>query len=395
MTYKLLSCSLNHPDSKHPYRGLFNKRALQAVADLEECLVTAFAPIPYVLPFGPKSDYWHVPIYEQYSSYGVIRPRFVYFVPKSLLYTFTGESYRKTLEKAAAGVDFDIAHGWHIFPDGYGLLSIAEEKKRPFTVTSHGHFINNIDNLPPRVQNQVQRVLLEANRVICVSEALANKAASIDDNIITTTIPIGANPDNFPTEKNHELRNKYDIPVDSQAILFCGQFIERKGVLELIDILSSLPMEGVEYIFIGHGGDLKNHLINEVEKLPQSGKISILDSVATEELREWFAIADLLLLPSHEEGRPTVIYEAMASRTAVLSTDIEGVNEQVVDGETGVLISPRSSSKLEREIRELVEDPGKLEIMGKNGFERLVENNWTWKAFAKELADVHSEILSQ
>ncbi len=58
----------------------------------------------------------------------------------------------------------------------------------------------------------------------------------------------------------------------------------------------------------------------------------IYTGVASEALPERFGIADLLLFLNHAEGRPTVIYEVIASETAVLDSDVGGVREQVVDG---------------------------------------------------------------
>ena len=56
--------------------------------------------------------------------------------------------------------------------------------------------------------------------------------------------------------------------------------------------------------------------------------------------------ADLLVLPSYFEARPTVIYEAMAAGTPVLASNVGGIPEMVVDGETGVLVPPREPASM-------------------------------------------------
>jgi glycosyltransferase involved in cell wall biosynthesis len=64
-----------------------------------------------------------------------------------------------------------------------------------------------------------------------------------------------------------------------------------------------------------------------------------------------------------------VVYEAMASETAVLASSVGGIPEQVADGETGVLVPPRDRAALES----LLTDPDRLVRMGEHGLARLVE----------------------
>ncbi|MFC6993640.1 glycosyltransferase family 4 protein [Haladaptatus sp. GCM10025707] len=393
MKYKLLASAVNHPDSQHPYRGIFNKRSLEALAKHDDCSLTAFAPIPYAPPFGPNSEFFKVPIYEEFPQHSVIRPRFLYWIPKSILYSLTGKSYRRTMEKATSETEFEVAHACHIYPDGYALMSVAENQQRPFTVMCHGHFLNNYSDLPPKVEGHVLKVLQEANHVFCVSDALTETASEIANIENISTIPIGATPSNFPIEKSEALRAKYKIDNQKTIVLFCGQFIQRKGINEIIEALPGLPKKDVEYIFIGHGGQMKQELFEATKRSDSPKSTRILESVETDELREWFAMADLFFLPSHAEGRPTAIYEAMASNTAVLSTRIEGVSEQVEEGKTGRLISPGNSEELTTALSELTENPSTLREMGQAGKERLIEQGWTWEGFADRVSRKHSDLL--
>lgn len=393
MKYNLLTSALHHPDSEHPYRGLFNKRTLQSFVQHKDCSITVFAPVPYAPPIGPQSEYRSIPMYESFSTYDVIRPRFLYLLPKSFFYSVTGRLYRRTLRESTAGTTPDILHGCHVYPDGYGLISVSNSQELPLTVTCHGHFLNNFTDLPLGVANQVRETLTVADHVFCVSDALTEKATTITPHENISTVPIGANPKNFPTEQEEQLRDKYNIAPDTAVVLFCGQFINRKGVGDIIDSLHQFPCENTKYVFVGHDGDLTEKLRAAANSTRSPGNIRIHTGLDTETLREWYAISDLFLLPSYKEGRPTAIYEAMAAETAVLSTRIDGVSEQVDVGKTGQLIQPGNINELTEAIRKMTSEKEQLLEMGKKGRERLIAKGWTWHNHANKIINIHTEIL--
>lgn len=393
MDYELLASAFYHPNSQEPYRGLFNKRSLEALADHPDCSVSVSSPIPYAPPIGPYSYYRRIPKSETFDGYEVARPRFPYFVPKSLFHALTGKFFQHTTKRIMSDLSGDIFHGCHIFPDGYGLVSISKQKQTPLTVTAHGHFLNNLSSLPPGVRRQVRKTLVNASHVFCVSDALKSIATKIAPSTTVSTVPIGASPENYPTSSKDKLREFHSIPSDTTIVLFCGQFIERKGVNDIIESFDRFPNDSVEYVFVGHGGELKNKLKNTAKSENTPDSIRIKMGLETSELREWYAMADLLLLPSYAEGRPTVIYEAMAAETAVLSTHIDGITEQVQDGETGMLIEPGNQESLVESLQLLAQDRSNLYEMGKNGLKRLVSKRWTWEGHAERIVNIHSNLI--
>lgn len=395
MSYNLLSSAVNHPDPNHPYRGIFNKRTLDALGRRKDCNLTALAPIPYAPPYGPHSSYYHIPKFEQYSNHSVIRPRFLYWLPKSLFYSRTANSLKKALMKSSKYTDFDIVHACHLFPDGFGLVSVAKEYDVPITTTCHGHFLNNTSSLPPGVRRKVRITLKESDLVFCVSNALTKKAKEFANISHVLTVPIGAEPSNFPIEKRPTIRDNFGINSETNVILFCGQFIERKGVHTIIDSLENFPESETEYIFIGHSGGLKDKLESKADMPNSPSNIRILEGISTNELRNWFTIADIFLLPSLAEGRPTAIYEAMASQTPVISTDIEGVNEQVLDGRTGWLITPQDPEELSETLISALNQPGELEKRGIRGHNHLERMGWTWSTNAKTICDEHQNFIDK
>ena len=86
------------------------------------------------------------------------------------------------------------------------------------------------------------------------------------------------------------------------------------------------------------------------------------------------AIADLLCLPSYREGFGTVVIEAAAMKVPTLGTSITGLEDAVVDGETGILVPPKNSEKLYENLRLLVDEKQRCEKLGQTEYERCIHD---------------------
>ncbi|MDD3643366.1 MAG: glycosyltransferase family 4 protein [Candidatus Krumholzibacteria bacterium] len=84
------------------------------------------------------------------------------------------------------------------------------------------------------------------------------------------------------------------------------------------------------------------------------------------------SILDVFAMPSWREGMPRSLLEAMAASLPVVATDIRGCREEVVDGETGILVPPRDAQALAGAIIRLLEDPAAARRMGEAGRSRAI-----------------------
>jgi glycosyltransferase involved in cell wall biosynthesis len=318
-------------------------------------------------------------------------PRYPYLIPKKIFYNLSGWFYSKTiprfLEKNFSPPD--VIHAGHIYLDGYGILPFCRVYDLPFTVVAHGWAINNYQNHKDSIRDKIDAVLRECDCLLCVSEALQNQVQAIAPETPTEVVPLGADPNRFPTEESEELRASKGINGDQTIVLFSGQFLERKGVPLLVDAIQRMNPDRTQFVLVGHGGHMKSDLLDLAS---ESDNVFVHEGMSNEELSKWFSVADLFLLPSYSEGRPTAIYEAMASETAVLATRVGGIPEQVEDGVTGVLIPPGDSSTLQEELERLTADKSRLKELGLQGKRRLIEKGWTWEDHAKRLKEIHGRI---
>ncbi|WP_424005012.1 glycosyltransferase family 4 protein (plasmid) [Haloarcula salina] len=395
MSVSVLASAVNHPDAINPYIGLFNHRIVRSLRDAG-IAVDVVSPRPFAPPVGPKSEYAALPDSEDWGEYDVHHPRFWYLLPKRLFYGLAGDSFARRVPRYVAETfDVpDVVQACHIYLDGYGMLPYCRTHDIPLFVISHGHFLNEYESLSRGVRSRVDETLEASAKVLCVSDALADEAATHVSAEKVETVPIGATPSRYPVDRKERLREELSIDPDATVALFVGEFCERKGIPELVDVLPKLSLPNTEFVFVGHGGAMRLDLQNALIESDFTDR-HVYTGITSMALRRWLAVADLLVLPSRAEGRPTVIYEAMAAETAVLGTDIGGVTEQVSDGKTGVIIPPERPDELADSLTSLLRDPARLDAMGQRGRDRLVEQGWTWTAYAERVESLYQDVLDE
>ena len=151
----------------------------------------------------------------------------------------------------------------------------------------------------------------------------------------------------------------YHVP----QIVSVGRLVTFKGFDDLIDACAELQRRGADFIceIIGDG-PLREMLQAKIERLDLSSRVHLLGSLSQNAVLEKLQAADLFALASTTDAQgatdifPTVILEAMASARPVVSTRLAGIPELVLDGDTGILVSPGDASALTEALQRLVYD---------------------------------------
>jgi len=170
-------------------------------------------------------------------------------------------------------------------------------------------------------------------------------------------------------------------------ILAIGRLIPKKGFADLIRACGLLAERGTSFHceIIGEG-PLKEELCDEVDQLNLQSRITFSGSQPQREIRRRLAAANVFVLPSivdsegGSDNLPTVIMEAMATGLPIVSTNVGGIPEMVIQNETGFLVQPGDISALAQAIEKLVNNRSLAEKLGQTGYERAlrlfsIENN--------------------
>lgn len=167
-------------------------------------------------------------------------------------------------------------------------------------------------------------------------------------------------------------------PSDKVKILYLGHIGKDKGSFDLIDavqLLANYDLPAYELFLAGDvlPGIEKADVSLYINNNALSGTIKLLPAVYGFEKRALFQNCDIFVYPSHHEGMPLAVMEAMASGLPVVGTTVGGIPDLIVNSQTGFLISPMSIMALAESLRKLIFDPVLRVQMGKSGAKRIRE----------------------
>ncbi len=241
-----------------------------------------------------------------------------------------------TFARAArrAARDADLVHA-HWLPAG----AIALAARRPVVLTVHGTDLE----LARRARPLARAILRRMSVVLAVSNALAGDVRSLGAREVRI-VPNGV-----------ELPETVGEEAEPPEILFAGRLSREKGILELVG-----AARGHRLVVAGDG-PLRDRVPNTLGWVPP------------QELASLYARAAVVACPSHREGFGLACAEAMAHGRAVVASDVGGLRDLVVDGETGLLVPPRDAGALRSALGRLLADPELRRRLGTNARERVRE----------------------
>jgi glycosyltransferase involved in cell wall biosynthesis len=180
-------------------------------------------------------------------------------------------------------------------------------------------------------------------------------------------------PVTYDDSERVALRRSLGVAGDAPVIAMIGRLVAEKGYPELFaamrDVDARLWVVG-ERLKSDHAESI-GALIDSVQQDPVlSKRIQFLGY--RRDVPALLRAADIFTLPSHREGMPRSIIEAMLSGLPVVATDIRGSREEVVDGKTGSLVPLGDVPALARALQRLAADATLRKAYGKAGRDRAV-----------------------
>ncbi len=172
-------------------------------------------------------------------------------------------------------------------------------------------------------------------------------------------------------------------------LLYLGRLEYEKGVHDAIAALPRIRRThpGTTLTIAGEGTQLR-WLVEQARKHKVLKAIRFAGHLEHAELLEVLHRADAAVLPSHYEPFGIVALEAAAAGTPLVTSDIGGLGEAVIDGQTGVSCPPRDVAKLAAAVRRVLDDPEAAQRRARAARERLT-SAFDWRTVADETAQVY------
>jgi glycosyltransferase involved in cell wall biosynthesis len=320
--------------------------------------------------------------------------------------------FNHTISRAINTIKADVYEAHAV--SGYGFLKAHKKRKAhaPFIQTVHGVLADEYlqaarsghltfrEELANVFMWQLARHEAESARtadiVVTVSHYSSRKIVELYgvDEAKVRVVPNGVDPEKFkPTGFHEEVKRRYGFS-GRQVVLFVGRLIPRKGLTFLVEAARDVNEEKGDTAFVIVGnGPLKRQLAKRLEEVNLSRNFFFFGDVKDTMLPDFYNCADVFAFPSIQEGQGIALLEAAASAKPVVAFKVGGVEEAVLNGESGLLVERGNHRKLGEAILKLLSNQSLREKMGARGRE-FVLNNYTWDICAERMLRIYREALS-
>jgi len=339
------------PIPDEPYRGHSEYQTLLALSKI--------ADVKVVCPF-PRYPRWFQPGYDyrapdlSFCPPGVEARYFEYPALPGLTRCINGLVCAKYLEPYLRESMPDVACNFWIYPEGYATVTVARRLGIPAIVGSIGSDLNRIPD--PFSRWLTKLAMKRATFVVTKSEHLRQRAIGMGISAAKVrTIQNGCDPSVFHMGDRSVARAQLAMDENAELVLFVGRLDTKKGIGELLEAFASLasrrPNLRLAYVGDGPGSE---QLQGRARHLALEDRVILIGACPSQKVAQWLTAANVLALPSYNEGYPNVVIEALSCGRPVIATNVGGILEQVNE-KSGILIAPRDSRALAGAIEEAME----------------------------------------
>lgn len=167
---------------------------------------------------------------------------------------------------------------------------------------------------------------------------------------------------------NMELYENAGLSRKENIVLFPARLLADKGIFEYVTAARNLKKKFPNWRFLIAGAaDYDNPSAltgDEITAICSDGDLEWLGHVR--DMASLYMRTDIVCLPSYREGMPKALLEAAAAYCAVVTTDVTGCREAIINGVTGDFVPVRNATKLEMFLEKLIKDESRRERYGRN-----------------------------
>ncbi|MCW5851729.1 MAG: glycosyltransferase family 4 protein [Anaerolineae bacterium] len=280
-----------------------------------------------------------------------------------------------TLMRTLHSLSPDLVHTHGQFAGFFGNLAARGARRRRVVYTAHfPSFITDWDTRR-KVRNYVaERVsCLCTDTLVCVSDS--DRQEFLRRRLIepekAVTIYNGIDLHQFGAAfDTTALRLSLGITAGDPLVGFFGRLTDQKGVEYLIQAAPLIiDHQPTCRILIAGDGPERSHLQGLADRLKVQPNVVFLG--VRQDIPALMSLVDLVVVPSLFDPFPVVALEAMGASKAIVASAVEGLCEEVVDGVTGLLVSPAQPNRLAAAIVSLLANADQTQAMGRAGRERV------------------------
>jgi glycosyltransferase involved in cell wall biosynthesis len=200
-------------------------------------------------------------------------------------------------------------------------------------------------------------------------------------------------------EKAKKIRLRHQIPEKAVVLCFVGRIVKDKGIGELIAVFSRLSQNKKE-VFLLLVGPMEPDLdpLMEEDVAFLRAETRVIMPGFQPDVCPWLMASDIFVFPSYREGFPNVVMQAACLGVPCVVSNINGCNEIITHGETGLLVKPKQEEALYQAVARLLEDEALQSAFKVKARDYVVQNfdqQVMWTALLNEYKKFLPDINSQ
>jgi glycosyltransferase involved in cell wall biosynthesis len=349
------------------------------------------------LPEKNESDSLH--ILEEYG----VEPLLIKELQRTPNFRSDREAYRK-IKSLIEEFKPDIVHT-HASKAGALGRKAAVACGVPIIVhTFHGHvFHSYFGKMKTQLFKFIERRLAaKSDGIIAISELQKKELGSIHkicspDKI--KVISLGFDLERFHSNKDQnriEIRNKYAINEDEIAIAIVGRLVPIKNhtlFLKAIEHVLENTSKKIKVFIVGDGEE-RSAIEDQINLIHLKFKDVIVMTSWIKDIGVFNSGMDIICLSSDNEGTPVSLIEAQAGNLPIVTTDVGGVRDVVLDGQTAFVVEKNNLSQFSEKLLLLVNDDNLRKQMSLNGWD-FVREKFHYTTLVKNMEDYYQELLDK
>jgi len=287
---------------------------------------------------------------------------------------------------------YDLEHYFFSMPTGLLTLIPGIRRRIPYIVSLRGSDVpgydpNNlkVERIHKLMKPVTRRIWHRAEKVVALSDALAQTARQTAPDLDIDVIPNGIDTDQFSPPERRQ-------PKSTIRLITVARLLERKGIQTILEACAKPTLLPISLQIIGTG-PYEAELRNMVESLRLSECVEFVGYVPNEELPKYYRKSDIFVLPSETESFGLVFAEAMSCGLPIAASDVGGIPETVRHGIDGLLCPPGDPALLRANIRRLMSNADARLKMSDSQRQRIL-TNYPWEHIAARYLEVYQSVLN-
>lgn len=267
--------------------------------------------------------------------------------------------------------------------------------------TFHGHVFHSYFGAAKTLlfKGIERRLAKKSNAIIAISDKQREELVhehKISKPEKTKVVNLGFDLDPF-NEKRQRLREtkREELGLsDEVAIALIGRFAPIKNHEMFFDVVEEIlakTNKKVKFFVVGDGTE-REYIEERTEKINRTNAETVVLTSWIKDIGSFNAAMDIVCMTSLNEGTPVSLIEAQAANIPVISTDVGGVRDVVIDGETGFIVPSKDVSAFSEKLLKLIEDEKKRLEMSQNGW-TFVKDKFHYKTLVKNMEQIYAELL--